>query len=195
MRKLLLSLAAICSGIAAMAACPVEYQGTFTFGSSFGNLSTTIDGTKYSSDKMVYIPEIETVQGALIGKHFFIGAGTGFKYQIGTGSFQAQIGYVPLFAELKGVCPVSATIAPYVMVDLGYGFCTYINRNKSYIMDNMTVPGGFCAKAGLGIDINRFLIALGYSYQGMTVKSANVGYNEKYDWGTNAFFIKIGVAF
>jgi len=198
MKKVILTLVAICATIAAVAGTPkVHYKGNVTIGSSFGTATVTEKnyGEVYTSNRAIFAPELETVHGVQFGKCFFLGAGTGFKYEYCADSYyDISAGFIPLYAALKAYIPVTRFVAPYVMCDLGYGFCIFNKAGGEKYSPYSKPLGGFSAKAGIGIEIDTFVIALGYNYQGLDFK-ANYPAIPNLTVGANSFFIKLGIAF
>jgi len=188
MKKFIFILIAASLCIAASARSnSVGYKGNVTIGSQFGKLYSTMNNMTVKHDGAIIVPAIETVHGAQVGKYFFIGAGTGFKYALNTNAYYTdfKIGYVPLFGEMRVCMPLGFEASAYLLTDLGYSFnvCNNYNLNMSQF------PGGFSAKAGVGFDIESFVLQLGYDYQGVDMKTQYV------NACTHAFFIKIGVTF
>ncbi len=113
-------------------------------------------------------PTLDIALGARVGRHFFIGAQTGFRsiiekfgYTIGYDYYESTIfgGYIPLELNMKGYIPVSGNVRPYINCSLG-GF---------FGVADIGGINGFSCQAGAGVEINRISVGIGYNglvYQG-----------------------------
>lgn len=128
----------------------------------------TIFGADYAG------PTLDIAVGARIGRHFFIGAQTGFRSIISILNFSFDGddstyrlfgGYIPLEVDMKGYIPVSGKVRPYINCSLG-GFFGVADLNS---------VNGFSCQAGAGLEINR--ISIGIGYNGLVNSgTSNLGY-------------------
>lgn len=105
-----------------------------------------------------------------IGLRFFdyayIGVESGFHYLVAPKSeLSFREAYVPVGVNLKGYIPTGKLIYPYVNCSLG-GFFGVMDLNGL---------NGFYCQAGIGIDIWRFSIGVGYTGL-LKYGTANLGY-------------------
>lgn len=132
--------------------------GKYSAATSAGNSA----GIKFQSD--IYLgtifgasyagPTLDVALGARIGRHFFIGAQTGFR-----SVFEKYLdytlfeGYVTLEANMKAYIPLSEKIRPYINCSLG-GF---------FGVGDLQGLNGFSCQAGAGLEIDRVSIGIGYN--------------------------------
>jgi hypothetical protein len=130
-------------------------------------------------------PAIDLTLGARITKYFYLGAGVGYHTLMRNidldktfaGGTSTSIGktwfyynhYLPIYANLKIYRPVSPKFLPYIDTSIGgyIGFPEmlstsgskneYVNLTHDFILSN-----GFYLRAGLGIDVKRLNIGIGY---------------------------------
>ena len=127
---------------------PIKFQGYANIGTIF-----YADGAG---------PTLDVNLGAKIYDYFYAGLETGFHsiltpyyYEYGNYWSEGVIfeGYIPLGVNMKGYITKDRKVNPYVNCSLG-GFFG--------IADLGGVNGFFC-QAGMGIDIKRFSLGIGYS--------------------------------
>ena len=139
---------------------PIKFQGFATIGTIF-----TAEGAG---------PTLDITFGTKIYEHFYIGVETGFytcftPYEYYSGwdiySGTAFEAYVPLGVNLKGYFTRGRKVNPYINCSLG-GF---------FGVADLGGLNGFHCQVGLGLDIKRFNISMGY---GGLVKygTASMGY-------------------
>ena len=141
---------------------PIKFQGFATIGTIF-----TAEGAG---------PTLDITFGTKIYEHFYIGVETGFYtcfttpyedyYYDGTYSWGTFFeAYVPLGVNLKGYFTRGRKVNPYINCSLG-GF---------FGVADLGGWNGFHCQVGLGLDIKRFNISMGY---GGLVKygTASMGY-------------------
>lgn len=127
-------------------------------------------------------PTVDLTLGAKITKYFYLGAGVGYhtlmvdidmdKIHAAVGSFPSQSWflynhYLPIYANLKIYWPVSPKFLPYIDTSLGgyIGFPEMIYTSGSgygKLTHRFNLSNGFYLRAGLGIDVKRLNIGIGY---------------------------------
>lgn len=143
-------------------------------------------------------PTIDLTLGARITKYFYLGAGVGYHTLIGDIDLNkifvgtsTSIGkswfyynhYLPIYANLKIYWPVSPKFLPFIDTSIGgyIGFPEmlstrgnkneYVNLTHDFILSN-----GFYLRAGLGIDVLRLNIGIGYELLNASIPYYNHGY-------------------
>ena len=163
MKKLLLSVTVarwtICS---VQAQIPLKYQGEADLGYSIG-VGTFATGRV----------NLHTIQGVKIGSYFSTGIDLGIDYYHGR-----QELFVPIYLDLKGYLPLSASVTPYFSLDIGAGHGA--TAGESGLSGTAYTPA-IGAKAG------RFKAPIGYNVQ--RVSESGSGLN------MNAMQIKVGHLF
>lgn len=89
--------------------------------------------------------------------------------------------YIPMFLNLKTYLPISHKILPYADLSLGgyiglheRAFYEFNSHNYNYKADRL--PNGFYMRAGLGVDIMRVNVGVGYELLKNRIGSEHIGY-------------------
>lgn len=165
MKKLLLFAAILLCANAFAQNGKVRYQGEVNVGYGIGMGNFKVDRF-----------HIETIHGACINPHLFVGGGVGLSL------YDRGLATIPVFADVKGYF-TKGRIVPYAFANLGYGF----GDEK-----------GFYGAGGLGVDfsIGSMMgthVNLGYQSQGI---ANNVDKNGLYGPSNmGAFLLQAGFRF
>lgn len=172
----------------------VTFRGEFNVGMTIGQ--TKFDGEKI--DGTMVTPVLTGTFGVKLNDYLFFGAGTGFKYitQDGNeGDGYDKMNYtinslmLPVFVEVKAFIPVSYAAALFLMADFGYGMRLdgeFRADMDYYGKANFDTKDGLCYKFGAGVNIDNFIIALGYDCQKFGVEKLNG------DFTSSGFFFSLG---
>ena len=151
-------------------------------------------------------PSLDATIGARITKYLYIGAGIGYhtlmtKTGIGVQSTSPWSlppqsrgveyidivnaldynHYIPIFANLKTYLPISHKILPYADLSLGgyiglHERAFYEFNSHNYNYKAARLPNGFYMRAGLGVDIMRVNVGVGYELLKNRIGSEHIGY-------------------
>ena len=225
MKKFLFILAiAVCSTVMASAQTevsrthkPIEvkYQGEVNLGYAVGGHMKGENGVKAKSGLgRVFV---ETIHGVTISKYAFFGGGIGFQFYSGkmkemsnTEKDNAKWNTltIPLFVNLRGMYPVNDNLKPFVNLALGGSIvaCSDYNSKKETgygyyrSVEQTKLHGGFYCDFGAGVQYKRWNFSIGLQHQGFVAKNTLNGYDyddetEKSKFGTNSFYVKLGITF
>ncbi len=89
--------------------------------------------------------------------------------------------YIPMFVNLKTYLPISHKIHPYADLSLGgyiglHERAYYELNSHNYNYKAARLPNGFYMRAGLGIDIMRVNVGVGYELLKNRIGSEHIGY-------------------
>ena len=167
-------------------------------------------------------PLIETVHGVEIGPYLFVGAGVGLQYYCGRlKDFQLEADYaavvngkekaatrwnafmLPLFADLKFKYCVAKNWEPFLNCGIGGTFGLSSSMNWKTMDGDATmkhrVAGGLYCDLGVGVRYKILIASVGMQHQALSVvnkyKEKKFSAKERDALKSNAFYIKVGVAF
>ena len=135
-------------------------------------------------------PSLDITLGVRATKYFYLGMGTGYhtlmsKFIIGNYNGSAYNGYVfdynhyvPLYANLKTYWPISVKVAPFLDCSLGgyFGLYEMVGYAEVPMCRTNKLANGFYLRTGLGIDIMRANVGVGYELLKNRVGSEHIGY-------------------
>ena len=163
MKKLLLSVTVARQTIySVQAQIPLKYQGEADLGYSIG-VGTFATGRVNR----------HTIQGVKIGSYFSTGIGLGIDYY-----HERQALFVPIYLDLKGYLPLSASVTPYFSLDIGAG---------SGATAGVSGLSGTAYTPAIGAKAGQFKAPIGYNVQ--RASESGSGLN------MNAMQIKVGLLF
>lgn len=89
--------------------------------------------------------------------------------------------YIPMFVNLKTYLPISHKILPYADLSLGgyiglHERAFYEFNSHNYNYKAARLPNGFYMRAGLGVDIMRVNVGVGYELLKNRIGSEHIGY-------------------
>ncbi|MBQ0080319.1 MAG: hypothetical protein KBS95_02045 [Alistipes sp.] len=97
----------------------IWYEGEYNIGYGLSGRAT-FEGTKFGDMKMNRFI-VETVQGVRITPYAFVGGGVSLQYAYRDWvEWDNKMVMLPIFANVKGLYPVSESFEPYVSLRLGY---------------------------------------------------------------------------
>lgn len=149
-------------------------------------------------------PSLDATIGARITKYLYFGAGIGYHtlmisiqspspwymplqsrgvediYAVDADALDYNH-YIPIFTNLKTYLPISHKILPYADLSLGgyiglHERAFYELNSYNYNYKASRLPNGFYMRAGLGIDIMRVNLGVGYELLKNHVGSEHIGY-------------------
>lgn len=199
----------------------VKYRGEVNLGYAIGGHMKGENGLKAKSGLgRVFV---ETVHGVTISKYAFVGGGVGFQFYHGKmkemyngekDDAKWNTLTIPLFVNLRGMYPVNDNLKPFINLALGGSIvaCSGFNQkeggNNGYgdyyedyygSSEKTKLHGGFYCDFGAGVQYKRWNFSIGLQHQDFvakyTVKDYYGNETEKSKFGTNSFYVKLGVAF